>query len=154
MHGSFEFVSILPNVIKEGVELVCWEREGCRPNQGAEDRLLIESMHSLQRCVADFEPINKLPAPSLSRLALNLEARSPASAAQCFICGSAPETHNFCAEKRSIHRQGDAEVLFKQSVGVKHKLLGKPLQIGLGIKLCQDLLAGPSPLGMELAATH
>ncbi len=154
MHLAFETLSIVPNVIEEGVDRFCREREGCRPNEGAEDGLLIESMHSLQRCVADFEPINKLPAPSFSRLALDLQARSPASAAQCFICGSAPETHNFCAEKRSIHGQGDAEVLFKQSVGVKHKLLGKPLQIGLGIKLCQDLLAGPSPLGMELAATH
>ena len=74
MHGSFEFVSILPNVIEEGVELVCWEREGCRPNQGAEDRLLIEPMDSLQRCVADLEFVNKFPALSLRRSALELNA--------------------------------------------------------------------------------
>jgi hypothetical protein len=41
-----------------------------------------------------------------------------------------------------------------RAFGIKHKLLGKPLQISPGIKLCCDLLAGPSPLGMELASAH
>ena len=74
MHGSFEPLSILANVIEKGVELVCWEREGCRPNQGAEDGLLIESMDCPQRFVGDFEPINKFPASSLRGLALDLKA--------------------------------------------------------------------------------
>ena len=72
MHLSFESLSILANVIEEVVDLGCLEREGCSPNQGAEDRLLIESMEPLQRVVADVESVNKFPTPSLRRLALDL----------------------------------------------------------------------------------
>ena len=74
MHGSLEFVSILPNGLEEGVDQVCLEREGGCPNQGPEDGLLIESMECFQRFAADFEPINQFPAPSLRCLALDLNA--------------------------------------------------------------------------------
>ena len=74
MHLAFEILSILPNVIDEGVDRFCREREGCRPNEGAEDGLLIESMDSLQRCVADFESVNKFPALTFRRLAVDLNA--------------------------------------------------------------------------------
>ena len=74
MHGSLELVSILANVIEEVVDLGCLEREGCSPNQGPEDGLLIESMECFQRFAADFEPINQFPAPSLRCLALDLNA--------------------------------------------------------------------------------
>jgi hypothetical protein len=44
--------------------------------------------------------------------------------------------------------------LLKKSIGIKHKFLGKPLQIATRLKVRVDLLIGPRSLGVDMATAY
>ena len=109
-------------------------------------------MQAVEAVAAEFEAIHQFPARLSTTQALNPQIGTPAAAVELLSGGGAPQSHDFGAEKGGVLRQGHAQVLFKQRIGVEHQFLGQPLQVAVVGELGRHHLAGPAAVGLHAAA--